>query len=56
MRVCESTCVCVYSLQALFEGSVDLLQSLGLWLSGAAGLVPGQMGLLGLGLGLFLDH
>lgn len=29
-------CVWGYSLEALFESSVNLLQSFGLWLSGAA--------------------
>lgn len=44
-----------YSLQALFECSVNLLQSFGLRLSGAAAsLVTRQVGLFGLGLRLLL--
>lgn len=44
-----------YWLQALFECGVNLLESFGLWFSGAAAsLMAWQVGLLGLGLRLLL--
>lgn len=50
-------CARGYSLEALFESSVNLLQSFGLWLSGAAAsLVSWQVGLLWLGLRLLLHR